>query len=119
MAAAGEPSSVPAAVAERTASTRASGARRASKAADLRSGKARGWDEEARSARRAEERPSAAAGARPAGGLTKWLEMGSGCGAAAATGVEVTVVVQRERHRSGGEEAARSRGGRMVAGGRV
>lgn len=95
-AVAGEPESVPPA-AERTASTRASGARRASKAADLRSGKARWWDEEdARSARRAEERPSAAAGARSAGGLTKWAERGAGCGAAM-----MVVVVQRERHGRG------------------
>jgi hypothetical protein len=108
----GVPESGPA-VAERTASTRAAGGRPESKAADLRSGKARGWDgDSAKSERRVEVRLSATAGAAAAWWFEKQAERGS-VGWAGAAGV----VVLRERHGSRTEVPPRRRGGRMAAAG--
>lgn len=98
--------------AERTASTSASGARRASKAADLRSGYARLWEdgEAARIARSTEERSLTTAGARERGRpLVKWAESGS-----LGWEADAAAAVQLERHESGREVAARSCGWRMV-----
>jgi hypothetical protein len=114
-AAAGGPTSA----AERTASTSASGPRRASREADLRSGKARGWvGEVARSSRREEARLSAVLVAPAAGNLANCRETGSGDsgGGVEADVVVVEATVQSWRRRTRAETAARRPGGRMVAG---
>jgi hypothetical protein len=114
----GMPESGPA-VAERTASTRAAGGRPESKAADLRSGKARGWDgDSAKSERRVEVRLSATAEAAAAWWFEKWADSGSvGLVGAAGAGEGAAAVVPRERHGSRTEVPPRRRGGRMAAAG--